>query len=212
MRVFSFGCNQSCQQKTKVLGCFSSLKSNKLASSLFSSGLFSWLWQTAAWTLHCTSWPLQWNTMPWASIVLMSGATGDQLSACAPLLRDSWSHQSVSWPPPSPVVTVCSAWPPPQHHWKHRRTASSGLAILWGTNVFIPIALSLIFSHYNHRLLCILKGFSNSFSNLSFFFFFGLINGMYKLFNSLNFLLLHLMSVQSEYLQTYVKFSLCTQC
>ncbi|KAK2859523.1 hypothetical protein Q5P01_004143 [Channa striata] len=37
--------------------------------------------------------------MPCASITVMSGATGDQLSACVPLLWDSWSHQSS---PPEP--------------------------------------------------------------------------------------------------------------
>lgn len=46
--------------------------------------------------LCCTGCPLQWNTMPRASITLKSRATGDQLSACVPLRWDSWSHQSAA--------------------------------------------------------------------------------------------------------------------
>lgn len=59
---------------------------------------------------HCTGCPLQWNTMPSASITVKSGATGDQLSACVPLLWDSWSHQSA---PPEPR---CVRLPRSDHH------------------------------------------------------------------------------------------------
>lgn len=61
------------------------------------------------WPELCTALcPPLWNTMPHTSITVTSGATGDQLSACVPLLWDSWSHQSATTPTPSPVASV---WP-----------------------------------------------------------------------------------------------------
>lgn len=53
--------------------------------------------------------PPLWNTMPHASITVASGATGGQLSACVPLLRDSWGHQSE----PPPLAWV---WTATQHY------------------------------------------------------------------------------------------------
>ena len=61
---------------------------------------------------------------------------GLQVTSCLPVFPSSGTAGAINQLPLSPVVSVCSAWPPQQQQQQQRRTASSGLSLLWGIHGF----------------------------------------------------------------------------
>lgn len=83
----------------------------------------------------------------------MSGATGDQLSACIPLLWDSWSHQSAHplqpHPPRAPLCPSARS----DHHSSTVRLISSALSLLRGALLnFHVVANSCLFPGFQDKL------------------------------------------------------------